>query len=120
MNAARPIVYYLARDLFFGVRLAEGLNRLEVDARPARAMPELSLEGGALLLVDLSSPPAQWQPLIEGAHSRGVPVLAFGSHMDQPRWQLARAAGAAHIVANSYLLEHFSDLVGRLLRQPAS
>jgi hypothetical protein len=40
--------------------------------------------------------------------------------MDQPRWKLARAAGADHIVANSHLIEHFPELVERMLRKPAS
>lgn len=112
----QPVVYYFARDLFFGVRLAEGLARLHCTARPITGATAGDLGAtAALAIVDLSAPDAQWQPVIEAAHNAGVPVLAFGSHMDQERWQLARALGATRIVANSQLIERFPELVGRLV-----
>lgn len=113
----KPIVYYFARDLFFGVRLAEGLTRLHVDARQFPSVPDEHVQQiAALALVDLSAPIAQWQPLIEAARASDVPVLAFGSHMDQERWQHARSLGATHIVANSQLIAHFPALVRRMMR----
>jgi hypothetical protein len=112
----QPIVYYFARDLFFGVRLAEGLARLHYPGRPITAATASELgTSAALAIVDLSAPDAQWQPVVEAAHAAGVPVLAFGSHLDQERWQLARALGATRIVANSQLIERFPELVGRLV-----
>ena len=112
----QPIVYYFARDLFFGVRLAEGLARLQVDARPLAATTDRPLlHDAALALVDLSAPVTLWQPLLEAARDVHTPVLAFGSHMDQERWRLARTLGATQIVANSHLLAHFSELVLHLL-----
>jgi hypothetical protein len=110
------VVAYFARDLFFGVRLAEGLARLHMAGEqltPANAAD--LLPRAALALVDLSAPTERWHPLIEAAHRLSIPVLAFGSHMDQDRWQLARQAGASRIVANSALLEHFGDLVGQTM-----
>lgn len=111
---ARPTIGYVARDLFFGVRLAEGIKRLD---RPARAItPGASdLSDLALLLVDLTAPEARWLPLIEAAHDAGTPVLAFGSHMDQERWKIARQAGATRIVANSQLVEHFPELIRQVV-----
>jgi hypothetical protein len=112
----QPVVYYFARDLFFGVRLAEGLARLHCTARPITGATASELGAtAALAIVDLSAPDALWQPVIEAAHAAGVPVLAFGSHMDQERWQLARALGATRIVANSQLIERFPVLVGRFV-----
>jgi hypothetical protein len=112
----QPVVYYFARDLFFGVRLAEGLARLHCTARPIAGATASELGAtAALAIVDLSAPDALWQPVIEAAHAAGVPVLAFGSHMDQDRWQLARALGATRIVANSQLIERFAELVGRFI-----
>lgn len=112
----QPVVYYFARDLFFGVRLIEGLTRLHCAARPITGATAGDLGAtAALAIVDLSAPDAQWQPVVEAAHAAGVPVLAFGSHMDQERWQLARALGATRIVANSQLIERFPELVGRLV-----
>ena len=116
-SGEKPIVYYFARDLFFGVRLAEGLALLQVDARTFPATPDVrSLQDAALALVDLSAAVAHWQPLLEAARAAHVPVLAFGSHMDQGRWRLARSFGAAKIVANSQLMAHFPELVRRVMR----
>ena len=120
-GAQKPIVYYFARDLFFAVRLAEGLARLQADARPFPSEPDVTvLQDAALALVDLSAPTAQWQPLLEAARAADVPVLAFGSHMNQERWQLARKLGATQIVANSQLITHFPELVRRVIRAASS
>lgn len=114
---AEPLVYHVARDLFFGVRLAEGLARLQIDARPFPATPDSAALGdAALALVDLSVPDGHWQACLTAARTAGVPVLAFGSHMDQERWQLARSLGATRVVANSQLLARFPQLVRRLMR----
>ena len=114
--ARAATVAYLARDLFFGVRLAEGLARLGLVARQLAPGDDAApLAGCALLLVDLSLPTAHWQPLLEAARAAGMPVLAFGSHMDLERRRLALAAGAARVVANSQLVERLPDLIRRLL-----
>lgn len=120
-RSPRPIVGYFVRDLFFGVRVTEGLARLQLDARPLTPATAAELLAQAsLAVVDLSAPIAQWQPLIAEAGAAAVPVLAFGSHMDQERWQLARAGGATRIVANSQLVAQFPELIGRLLKVPQS
>ncbi|MGI8916220.1 MAG: hypothetical protein ACR2JY_21005 [Chloroflexota bacterium] len=121
VSAVQPVVYYFARDLFFGVRLAEGLARLALDGRPITVATAATLTKGAVLsIIDLSAPTPQWQPLLEAAHAATVPVLAFGSHMDQERWQLARRLGADRIVANSQLMEHFTALVERMIGLPGA
>jgi hypothetical protein len=113
----KPVVYYFARDLFFGVRLAEGLVRLNLDARPLPAVPdERLLQAAALALVDLSAPVVQWQPLLEVARAARLPVLAFGSHKDQDRWRLAHSLGVTKIVANSQLMTTFPALVRGVMR----
>jgi hypothetical protein len=116
-----PPVGYLVRDLFFGVRIGEGLRRLGLPARPLR--PEDLAEECPplrLLIVDLGQSHERWLPAITAAHATGVPVLAFGSHMDQVRWQQARDAGATRVVANSQLAEHFGEIVQRLLQVQSS
>ncbi len=113
-------VGYLVRDLFFEVRVTETLKRLNLAAcSMARATPDHAPAPLDLLMVDLSTPPERWEPLIQSAHAAGCPVLAFGSHMDQARWQRARAAGATRIVANSQLVERMSELIGKLLQDQA-
>jgi hypothetical protein len=118
-HRARPVVVYFVRDLFFGVRITEGLARLAIDARPLTpATATEDLARASLAIVDLSAPVAQWQPLLHAAAAGDVPVLAFGSHLDQERWRLARAGGASRIVANSQLVAQFPELVRRLLKVP--
>jgi CheY-like chemotaxis protein len=115
-EARRPAAGYLARDLFFGVRIVESLLKLGITAQPVHPDSDAAALGRyALLLVDMSLPEDRWLPLIERAREADVPVLAFGSHMDVGRWQRARAAGATRTVANSQLVEHFPALVRRLL-----
>ena len=115
-DTSRPAAGYLARDLFFGVRIVEGLLKLGITGQPVRPDSAAAvLRRYALLLVDMSLPEDHWLPLIRQAREAGTPVLAFGSHMDVERWQRARAAGATRTVANSQLVERFPELVRHLL-----
>ena len=107
------VVGYLVRDLFFQVRITEGLRRLGLTGKRVGGAADITGLSG--FLVDLSVPVERWRPLIIAAHAAPVPVLAFGSHMDQERWQQAKLAGADRIVANSQMIERLPDLIRRML-----
>ena len=111
-SPAPPTAGYCVRDLFFSVRITEGLARLGLGSREIRGNdPGPLLLGCAMVIVDLSGTQEQWRPVIVAARAVGLPVLAFGSHMDQERWQEARRAGAGRIVAKSLLVQRFPELV---------
>ncbi len=107
-------VAYITRDLFFGVRLATGLAKLGFDATALTRQAELPENSWHLVVVDLSIPTNDVLPLIRAAAARAIPVLAFGSHMQQEVWLQAKQAGATRVVANSQLVEHLGDLVAKL------
>ena len=112
-HASPAVVGYVVRDLFFQVRITEALRRLGMIGR--RVDSTASIEALDGMVVDLSLPSSRWQPLIEAAKATQVPVLAFGSHMDQQKWQQAKAAGAGRVVANSQMTERLPELIRRLL-----
>lgn len=113
------LVAAVVQDLFFGERVEQGLTRLGCRAAVAeRYEPErLIADRPALLVVDLESPRPQWEALIRAAHAAGIPVLAFGSHVDREAREAALAAGATRVVAKSRFTTGFDDLIAELLPQ---
>lgn len=63
---------------------------------------ELTRDAGVadVLVVELESD--QWEDRVRAAVARGIPVLAFGSHVDVERLRAARALGA-EAVPNSQI-----------------
>lgn len=106
----------LERDLFFVAKIRETLKaagracvvvkslddwrtHLAADTRPQLALVHFGLAG------------VEWQAAIAAAKDAGLPILAFGSHVDLAAQTEARAAGATRVIANSKLA---SDLIGQL------
>jgi hypothetical protein len=65
------------------------------------------------VVVDLSNP--AWEPVIQAAAAAGVPVFAFGPHLDSVRLKAARGAGAQRVVANSAMAQELPKWVQRQL-----
>lgn len=113
----------LVPDMMFGVRVRDVLAQLGYQARvyEAAAAAQAALEPGlALLIVDLRGPVADLTELV-GAAKRvdpGLPVLAFGSHVDVERQQAARLAGCDRVVANSKFSADLPGLIASLAREP--
>jgi CheY-like chemotaxis protein len=115
---SRPLVAALEADLFFAVRIADvvhasGGESLIVEDGPAlwRAIerwPEL-------VLVDLAVP--GWEDPVRTAktlpHTKAIPIVAFGSHVDTEMLQAARRAGCDHAWARSRLMGELPQLVDR-------
>jgi hypothetical protein len=57
---------------------------------------------GDVLIVDLGAR-GDWEGIIRQAHERGIPVIAFGPHMDAEARRKAKQAGAWRVLANSNL-----------------
>jgi len=108
-------------DLLFGVQIANAVRgaggtprtmRRGADARAALGGPEGPRP--AAVVVDLAAP-LDTGALIRAAAEAGVPVFAFGPHLDGAAIQAARAAGATRVVANSALARALPDwLAARL------
>jgi DNA-binding NtrC family response regulator len=109
-------VLLLERDLFFVAKVRETLKaagracqvaktaedftaRLTTEPRPVAALVHFGAAG------------IDWATAIGAARDAGVPVLAYGSHIDIANQTTARAAGATRVIANSKLA---GDLVGQI------
>ncbi len=95
-----PTVLLFCTDLMFGVQLqnmARGAGVRHVTVRPGGDLPR-----GDMMVVDLASR-GDWEGAVRQAKSRGIPVVAFGPHMDSEGRRKAREAGASRVLANSNL-----------------
>ena len=124
MGSGEPVrIVAVVRDLFFAIRIRETLGprgyAVEV-AKSAEALRGTLAGGGApiaLIIVDLAfaaiGPAALIATLKAAPDTTGIPILAFGSHLDHASRDAAKAAGADRVVANSKLAEALPELVGR-------
>ena len=94
-------VLVVARDLLFRSKL-----RAAVTARGA----EVAADDAAcdLAVVEIEAP--QWEARVRGLIARGIPVLAFGSHVNADALRLARDAGA-RAVPNSQVESALAHLL---------
>ena len=51
---------------------------------------------------------------IRAAASKGIPVLAFGSHVDEAALEAAREAGASRVVPRSVFASRLPELIAEL------
>jgi CheY-like chemotaxis protein len=120
-------VVALVPDLFFSVRVADVLRKLGYEPQLVERREQLEAalaEGPALLIVDISTPPPVWCDAVRALKAdparAHVPVLAFGSHMDLARQQLAREVGCDRLVANSKFNEALPDLIAAVAGNTSS
>jgi ABC-type sugar transport system substrate-binding protein len=110
----------LEKDLFFSVKIRDTLQHHDMDATIVRTLPtfEQHLIGEqkpALIIVNTASKNIDWEAAIRTAHEKGIPVLAFGSHMDLAAREKALQAGARRVVANSKFASDMAGLIKRTL-----
>ena len=101
-------ILLMAPDLLFGVKIANIVKQHGANPRHARSgddfLAALQSENPSAAVVDLNNR-NDVRPLIQAAAEAGVPVFAFGSHIDTEGIKRARAAGARKVVANSAMAE---------------
>ncbi len=95
-----PVALLFCTDLMFGVQLQHMARKTGYafkNARPGAPLPQADV-----MIVDLAAR-GDWEAAIREVSARGVPVIAFGPHMDAEGRKRARAAGATRVLANSNL-----------------
>jgi hypothetical protein len=107
----------LCADLMFAVQLqsiARATGFRPVTLRPGASVPQ---EATVLVvnLADLSGP-RRWESAVREAAGRGIPVIAFGPHIDTDSRRAAKDAGASRVLANSNLARDLPTIL-RGLRQ---
>ena len=115
----------LEKDLFFSVKMRDTLRHHDMDVTTVRTLSafeqRLTATGNeqpALVIVNTATASVDWEAAIRAARARGLPVLAFGSHMDLEARAKALQAGAQNVVANSKFTSDMPGLVKRMLSGP--
>lgn len=113
-------ILLLVPNLLFGASIIQVAQAAGAQVRPCRTpahfLAALDAEDQAAVVgavVDLGGP-ATWEPVIRAAAGRGLPVFAFGPHIDSTALKGARQAGATRVVANSALAQEFPKWVAGL------
>jgi len=117
----------LEKDLFFAVKIRDTLRHHDMEVTTVRTLPALEErltatgdEKPALVIINIATKGVDWESAIRKAREQGLPVLAFGSHMDLEARARALEAGAQKVVANSKFATDMPGLVTRMLQgEPA-
>jgi DNA-binding response OmpR family regulator len=114
----------LEKDLFFAVKMRDTLRHHDMEVTTVRTLPAFmekltAAEKPALVIINIASKGVDWESAISQAREQGLPVLAFGSHMDLEARAQALQAGAQKVVANSKFARDMPGLVTRMLQEPA-
>jgi hypothetical protein len=120
-------VLLLDNDLFFVVKVTDTLKHAGHATVAVRSLEDFgrrleaseSAERPDLALVNTAARGIDFRAAIVAARAAGVPVIAFGSHVDLATQEEARRAGATRVIANSRLASDLPGIVERALRPPA-
>lgn len=113
----------LVDDLLFASRIEGTLGALGYVVRNAPATAEaasIAREWGAdAVVVGFGAPLSDWEGAIRAIRAlpalHGLPVLAFGPHVDTAGRAAARAAGATRVVTNGAFFNRMPDVVAALV-----
>lgn len=125
-NLAAPIRRSVAAyipDLFFSVRVTTAIQAQggEPDLVDSPAALWSAIERWpALILIDITAP-GDWQAVVRRAknlpHTRLIPIVAFGSHLQSDALTAARQAGCDHAWARSRFVQELPSLLRRRLQR---
>jgi len=119
MTESKPVVLVHTEDLFFAIRIQDVIEKLGGRMQPASAPfdPEESLrEAPILVLVELGAGgQGNWRQVVQTVRkqTRGIPIIAFGSHVDVSAREAARQAGCDHVWSKSRFVDELPTLVER-------
>jgi DNA-binding response OmpR family regulator len=115
----------LEKDLFFSVKMRDTLRHHDMEVTTVRTLSAFEQrltpaenEQPVLVIVNTATAGVDWEAAIRAARARGLPVLAFGSHMDLEARAKALQAGAEKVVANSKFSSDMPGLIKRMLNGP--
>jgi DNA-binding NtrC family response regulator len=121
---AGGLALLLDSDLFFSVKVTETLKHVGLATRTLRqAEPfaaALRAERPVVALVNTAARGVDWRAGLVAARAAGVPVIAFGAHVDLATQQEARTLGATTVIPNSKLATDLPGVVARTLGRQAT
>ena len=108
-------------DLFFSVRVTETIGRAGYVTKTVRRLDDFSEalreQAPHVAFVNMSARGVDWRSAIAAAHKSGVPIIAYGPHVEIEAQTEARRAGATTVVSNSQLVGDMPAIVERALRR---
>jgi DNA-binding NtrC family response regulator len=111
----------LDSDLFFAVKVVALLKRIGFETTTVRRDQEwaerMAERDVSITLVNTAARGLDWRAAIAAARAAGLPVIAYGSHVDVETQSEARAAGATRVIANSKLAADLPEIVEQTLRR---
>ncbi len=117
VESLRPDVLLLDNDLFFVVKVTDTLKHAGYATRSVKTEADfersLRERPPAVAMVNTAARGVDFRRAISLAREIGIPVVAFGSHVDLPTQEAARNAGATRVITNARVA---SDLPGVLRR----
>ena len=105
-SAPRPVVVF-APDLMDRSRIAAAAP----DARFVRDAAELRATAARLLLVDVGRDGALDAITARRSEDPDLPIIGFGSHVDDELLAAARAAGCSEVLPRSRFFRNVTDLL---------
>ena len=120
-NAPKPALL-LDSDLFFSVKVTDTLKHAGYATRTVRRADDFARALAddappAVALVNTAARGIDWRAGIAAAVAHGVPIVAFGAHVDLDTQAEARRLGATSVIANSKLASDLPGVVARTLRR---
>jgi len=123
-TAAQPTVLLLDNDLFFTVKVSDTLKHVGYVTQVVRTEADfaraLATARPRIAIVNTAARGLDFRQAIARAREAGVPVVAFGAHVDTQTQAAAREAGAARVVSNAKLAEDLPGILDRTLRNAAA
>ncbi|ASS74445.1 hypothetical protein CIG75_05210 [Tumebacillus algifaecis] len=118
MEAAVKTVLAWVDNLMFSVRIGEVASALGGHVILVSSNEEIIEKLDiypSLVILDLTAVTEGWQKTVAQARETGVPVLAYGPHVDVDARQAAEEAGCDEVVANSKLRIDLPNLLAKYL-----
>ena len=108
-------------DLFFAVKVSAMLKHIGMETTTVRQGSEFGkrIASGdfVIALVNTAAPGVAWEEAIRAAREAGIPIIAYGSHVDLETQTQARAAGATRVIVNSKLAVDLPVIVEQTLQR---
>jgi CheY-like chemotaxis protein len=116
--AAVKTVLGLVTNLMFSTRIAELASTMgglvTLVSSNEEVVEKLDINP-SLIILDLTAVQPGWEEMVAKAKAAGVPVLAYGPHVDVEAHAAAQAAGCDEVVANSKFKIDLPNLLKKYL-----
>jgi len=120
MEAAVKTIVALVNNLMFSVRIRDVASTLggivTLVSTNEEILEKLEIRP-SLLILDLTAVTEGWEDVVAKAKQAGIPVLAYGPHVNVDARQAAEAAGCDDVIANSKLTLDLPNILSKYLLQ---